>query len=154
MSELFALDQVENDRLVLEAADRKRDLIDFAVKKFAPQLEGQSGVKAIHLYSTNATLRSAIREEFSSRKVVVVEHTGEAKKSSKGNEVNQSAPFGNLKLPDKADLVVTKSALNSKIERLAAGLGAMPVVLPEGFDYVRARLEKAGVLVLVGADQK
>lgn len=148
---MMELDQAANDRLLLEAEQRRRDLIDRAVTSFAPHLAGQPDVTAIHLYSTNATLRKSIREAFQGRKTVVVEHCGSGKERKGVNEIQHGQVL--LPLPESADLVVTRSALNFRTELLAAQLKAMPVVMPEGLGYIYARLEKQGVLVIVGADQ-
>ena len=84
-------------------------------------------------------------------KVVVVEHTLSEKERKNVNAVQHEGVY--IPLPDKADLVVTKSALNSKVEWLAARLGALCVVLPEGSDYLTQRLHRQGALVLVGGAQ-
>lgn len=148
---LFDVDREENDRLVLQASQRREDLINQAVQSFAPHLAGQDGVKAIHLYSTNSSLRKAVRE-FGGGKTVIVEHCVADGRERKGvNEVQHEGVH--IPLPEKADLIVTKSGLTSKVEWLGARLGAMVAVLPEAEDYVRARLDRQGVLVLVGGDQ-
>lgn len=148
---MFPVDEQENDRLVLEESQRREQLINQAVQSFAPELARYDDVKAIHLYSTNASLRKTVRE-FGGGKTVVVEHCTADGRERKGvNEVQHEGVF--IPLPEKADLVVTKSGLNAKTEWLGARLGAMVAVLPEAGDYVRARLDKQGVLVLVGADQ-
>ena len=75
-----------------------------------------------------------------------------AGKDRKGvNEVKYEGTY--IPLPKTADLVLTKSNLNYKTELLAAQLQALPLVLPEGLDYLYKRLERASVLVLVGAEQ-
>ena len=149
---LFPNDQATNDRLLLQEEMRRQDLIDTAVSSFAPQLAGKSGVQAIHLYSTNASLKKVIRESAGSR-VIVVEYAKADGRIRKGrNEVQQDVQIW-LDIPVTADLVVTKSALNFRTELLAAQLHAMAVVLPEGLDYLYRRLDKQGVLVLVGAEQ-
>lgn len=149
---LFPHDQQTNDRLLLQEEERRRDLIDNAIRSFAPQLAGKPGVSVIHLHSTNASLRKAVRDMFEGVHVIVVEHCRADGKERKGrNEVQHDGVY--LPLPKTADLVATKSALNSKTEWLAARLRAMPVVIPEAEDYVRARLDRQGVLVIVGADQ-
>jgi hypothetical protein len=152
MSELFPIDQVENDRLLLEAVQRKRDLIDYAVKKYAPHLLNKTDVKVLHLYSTNDSLRKQIRA-FCGGKTVLVEHVLAGKAIPKGirNVVEYDAL--RLPIPKQADLVVTKTALTKKIEWLAARLNATPVVLPEATDYLVARLGKQWMLTVVGADQ-
>lgn len=141
----------ENDDLVLREAERRRGLIDQAVSKFAPRLHGQPDVTAIHLYSTNSSLRKAVRE-LGGPKTVIVEHcVADGRERRDRNEVQHEGVF--LELPKQADLVVTKSGTNSKTEWLAARLGTMVAVLPEAEEYVRARLERQQVLVLVGGDQ-
>jgi hypothetical protein len=148
---LFDVDIEENDRLLLQESQRHEDLISQAVQSFAPHLAGQEGVKAIHLYSTNSALRKAVRQ-FAGGKTLVVEHCVADGRERKGvNEVQHEGVY--IPLPEKADLVVTKSALSSRIEWLGARLGAMVAVLPEAEPYVRARLDRQNVLVLVGGDQ-
>lgn len=149
---LFPMDQSENDRLLLEAEQRKRDLIDFAVRRFAPSREGEPGLRVIHLYSTNASLRKEIRALVGG-KTIVVEHVVAETKTPKSviHEVVHDGLI--LKIPDKADFVVTKSALSRKLEWLAARLAALPVVLPEAGDYLLAALDRARVLIIVGGDQ-
>ena len=141
----------ENDDLLLREAQRRKDLIDEAVSRFAPRLHGQSGVEVVHLYSTNASLRKAVRE-IAGPKTIVVEHcVADGRERKDRNEVQHEGVF--LDLPKKADLVVTKSGTTSKVAWLAARLGTMVAVLPEAESYVRARLERQQVLVLVGGDQ-
>jgi hypothetical protein len=149
---LFDHDQDENDRLLREEEERRRDLISRAISSYAPHLSGKSGVTVLYLHSQNQSLRSYIRETYKSPKTVVVEHCTDITKERKGVNAVQEGGIV-LTLPKRADLVVTKSALNSKTEWLAARLGAMPLVLPEGGDYLRQRLSRRSVLVLVGADQ-
>lgn len=152
MEMMFSVDQAENDRLLLDEEYRRQDLLDTAVQSFAPHLLNSDGVKSVHLYSTNDSLRKAIREAFKGGKTIVVEHCVDKGRSRTGvNEVPYT--YGRLTLPEKADLVVTKSNLNSKMEWFAAGLSAMVVVLPEGLPYVFKRLERVRALILVGADQ-
>lgn len=149
---MFDLNQEENDRLLLNEEDRRRELIERAVSSFAPTLAGKSGVKAIHLYSTNATIRKWVRDTLGASKTIIVEHCGQGKERKGVNEVQQDSPFL-LKLPEQVDLMVTKTSLNFRNQIFAAQLNAMPVVIPEGEGYIRARLDKQGVLVIVGADQ-
>lgn len=150
--ELFELDQAENDRLILAEAQRVKDLIDHAVRRFAPHLSGKPDIQVVNLFSTNATLRKEIRT-IAGGKTVVVEHVATGLRSPKGviHEVQHDGIF--LPLPATADLVATKSALNKKIEWLAARLGALPIVLPEATAYLVARLKKQRVLTIVGGDQ-
>lgn len=149
---LFEVDQMENDRLLLAEEQRRQDLLELAVRSFAPHLHSTPGVKAIYLYSTNASLRKTIRDAFEGSRTVVVEHTITNGRDRKG--INQVAYEGMyITLPDKADLVVTKANLNSKTEWLAAQLKALPLVLPEGLGYLYKRLERVPALVLVGAEQ-
>lgn len=150
MTALFPIDQDQNDRLLLDAEQRRQDLIDFAVRRFAPHLEGKRDVKVIHLHSTNASLRKEIRA-LCGGKTILVEHVVTGTERKDRNEVVQEGYL--LDLPRKADLVATKSALNKKVEWLAARLSALPVVLPEGINYLAARLEKQRVLTIVGGDQ-
>lgn len=147
---MFDVDEKENERIILEESARRQNLIDQAVKRFAPQFVGQSGVRVIHVYSGNASLRKAVRE-IGGGKVIVVEHCKADGRDRKGvNEVQHDDAL--LPIPDTADLVVSRSALNSRVEWLAARLKAQVVVLPEAESYLRARLDKQGVLVVVGAD--
>lgn len=153
MTTLFPLDQAENDRLLLEAERRRQDLIDFAVRRFAPHLEGKPDVKVLNLYSTNSTLRKEIRA-LSGRKTIVVEHVMAATRTARSvvHEIVQDNGVL-LDIPSKADFVATKSALTKKVEWLAARLGALPLVLPEAGDYFTVALERARVLTVVGGDQ-
>ena len=152
MSELFPLDANANDALIESEQARREALIEKAVNRFAPRLRDDPNVEVIHLHSSNASLRQYIRENFSGSKSIVVEHCFAGKKTKHGvNEVTYDGMI--LPLPKEADLVVTKSALSTRVEWLAARLKAMPVVLPEGEAYVRARLRKQGVLVIVGGEQ-
>lgn len=150
MTTLFPLDQEQNDRLLLEAEQRKQDLIDFAVRRFAPHLEGKSDVKVIHLYSANASLRKEIRA-LCGGKTILVEHVVTGTERKDRNEVVQES--GVLELPSTADLVATKSALNSRVEWLSAKLRALPLVLPEATDFLIKLLDKRRVLTIVGGDQ-
>ena len=149
---MFPLDQAENDRLLLEAEQRKRDLIDFAVRRFAPHLEGKPDVKVLHLYSTNASLRKEIRALCGGR-TILVEHVVNQMRVPKSviHEVVQDGIM--LNIPKRADFVATRNALNKKVEWLAARLAALPVVLPEAGDYLLAALNKRRVLTVVGGDQ-
>lgn len=149
---MFQTDQATNDRLLLQEVQRRQELIDTAITSFAPQLAGKPDVSVIHLHSTNASLRKAIRDMFEGARVIVVEHCRADGRDRKGrNEVQHEGVY--LPLPPTADLVITKSNQTSKTELLAAHLKALPLVLPEGEEYLRKRLERAGVLVLVGAEQ-
>lgn len=150
MSTLFPLDQQQNDQLLLDAEGRRRDLIELAVRRFAPHLIDKPDVKVIHLYSTNASLRKEIRAVCGG-KTVVVEHVLAGTKKLNVNEMQQNGVM--LELPRIADFVATRSALNTKVEWLSARLRALPVVLPEGLDYLLGALAKAGILVIVGAEQ-
>lgn len=115
----------------------------------------------ITLYSTSDQVRSAIRTAFRSRTCDVLEITDSAKMPRVDlNEQQQPGTIGRLGLPDKVDAVVSTSALNSKTEGLAASLGlkqgrndVYPVVLPEGLEWLRNKLDQYGELVLVGSDQ-
>lgn len=152
-SSLFPIDQEANDRLLLEAEQRKQDLIDFAVRRFAPHLEGTPGVKVLNLYSTNASLRKEIRAQCGG-KTIVVEHVVAATKVPKAvvHEVVQEGAVY-LDLPTTADFVATKSGLTKKVEWLAARLHALPIVLPEAGSYLAAALERAQLLTIVGGEQ-
>ena len=147
---LFPIDQEQNDALLLAEAQRKNDLIDFAVRRFAPHREGKPDVRVIHLHSTNASLRKEIRA-ICGGKTILVEHVLAGTERKDRNEVVQEG--FRLQLPVTADLVATKSALNKKVEWLAARLKALACVLPEGQDYLMARLDKQRVLTIVGGDQ-
>ena len=152
MTALFPLDQAENDRLLLAEEQRRQDLIDFAVRRFAPHLEGKPDIKVLHLYSTNASLRKEIRS-LCGGKTIVVEHVVTQMRVPK-SVVHEIVHDGfMLDIPSSADFVATKSALTRKVEWLAARLAALPIVLPEAGDYLRAALEKARVLTVVGGDQ-
>ncbi len=115
----------------------------------------------ITLYSVNSTLRSTIRTAFKGAQYDVLEVTDATKAPQANvNEEQQAGTIGRLNLPHRADYVVTTTALNSKVEGLAATLAlrqsrndVYAVVLPEGMDYLRAQLDKRGELVLVGSDQ-
>lgn len=117
--------------------------------------------RKITLYSANDQIRSAIRSNFKSDICEVLEITDSSKYPRPDlNEKQQPGTIGRLALPDKVDAVVSTSALNSKIEGLAASLGlkqgrndVYAVVLPEALDWLKTRLERYGELVLVGADQ-
>ncbi|OMC55452.1 hypothetical protein A5747_13575 [Mycobacterium sp. IS-836] len=106
-------------------------------------------------------MRSAIRKAFEGYQYHVIEITDCSKPPRVDiNESRQSGAVGRLNLPDDADYVVTKSALNKKTESLAATLAlkqgrndVYPVVLPEAMDYLRTQLDRRGSLVLVGSDQ-
>lgn len=150
MTTLFPLDQKENDRLLLAEVQRKTDLIDYAVRRFAPHLAGKPDVRVVHLYSTNNSLRKELREMCGGR-IIVVEHALAGTNRKDRNEVVQEGV--RLDLPATADFVATKSALNSRVEWLAARLRALTVVLPEATDYLLAALDKRRVLTIVGGDQ-
>ena len=146
----YAIDGEANQRLIENEDRRRRILVDRAIQSYAPTLAGKPDVHAIYLYSSNSSLRKLVREMAGAR-VVVVEHCLAEKERKNVNAVQQEGMY--ITLPDTADLVVTKSALNSKVEWLAARLKALPCVLPEATDYCMARLRKVGALVLVGGDQ-
>ncbi|RAV17483.1 hypothetical protein DQP57_00200 [Mycobacterium colombiense] len=150
MTTLFPLDQEQNDKLLLQEAQRKQDLIDFATRRFAPHLVDKPDVRLINLYSTNASLRKEIRALCGDR-IICVEHVVAATGRKDRNEMVQEGMY--LDLPQSADLVATKSALNTKVEWLAARLGALPIVLPEATNYLMALLEKKHVLTIVGGEQ-
>lgn len=150
---MMPLDHAENDRLLLDAEDRRQRLIEIAVSSFAPHLADKLDVEVVHLHSTNASLRKAIRTLFEGSKVIVVEHCLGGNKARKGiNEIQEDSSI-HLKLPPHVDIVATKANLNYKTSLFAAQLKADAVVLPEAEDYLRARLKKVGALVIVGADQ-
>lgn len=55
--------------------------------------------------------------------------------------------------PKRADVVVTMGALDSKdTQFLAMRLGAMPVVLPEGGEWLGDRIAEGRYSVLAGSD--
>lgn len=149
---MIDIDLAENDRLLLEAENRRRDLINLATQRFNPRLTDDPDVKVIHLYSTNDTLRKAIRE-MGGGKTIVVEHCLDSMRVQKKNqnEIRQEGTF--LTLPKTADLVVSKSTITSAVAWLAARVQALPCVLPEATEYVLQRLDKQRVLVIVGSDQ-
>lgn len=148
---MFDVDEKENERIILEESARRQDLIDQAVKRFAPTLARFDDVKVIHLYSTNASLRTFMRT-LTGGKTVLVEHVKGSNKERKGvHEISHEGEL--LPLPPTADLVATKSSLNAKTEWLAARLKAQAVVVPECDSYIRALLDKKGALVIVGAEQ-
>lgn len=151
MTTLFQIDQQANDRLLLSEAERKRDAIDFAVRRFAPQLTGkEDDVTVMHLYSTNASLRKEIRSLTGTR-TILVEHCLTDTRRLKIHEMTQEGMF--LTLPKEADIVATRTALNKRVEWLAAGLKAQVIVLPEAAEYMTARLKKQRVLIIVGGEQ-
>lgn len=97
----------------------------------------------ISLYSSNARIRSIIRESFPE----VVEYAD-------GDAV------GRIKLPERVDVVVSYAALNSATEGFAAKLALQQgrndvyaTVVPESIEWLSQRLGKMGSLVLVGSDQ-
>jgi len=112
-----------------------------------------NSVKTIELYSTNSTLRSWVRENLARPgRVEVIEHCKAGPKSRANvNEVQHEGVF--VPLPDSADIVLTKSALNSKTEWLAARLNALPAVIPEADSWLRDKVAKMDKLVIVGAEQ-
>jgi hypothetical protein len=123
-------------------------------------MTGRTKLK-ITLYSTDNAIRSAIREAFKGYAYEVWEVTDSAKMARAGiNEQQQTGTYRRLSLPDVVDYVVSKSALNSNTEGLAANLAlkqgrndVYAVVIPEALDWLRDKLAKKGELVLVGADQ-
>lgn len=148
---MIDMDAQENDRLLLAEAERRRELINQAVSSFAPHLRDAPGLQVVHVHSANASLRKLIRDMFKGSRAIVVEHCRADGRERRGrNEVQHECVH--LPLPRFVDLVITKANLNFKIELLAAQLKALPVVLPEGEDYLRARLDRQSVLVLAGAD--
>lgn len=115
----------------------------------------------ITLYSVDDGVRSAIRKAFTGYAYEVTEITHSAGMGrARVNEEQQEGTTGRLNLPDRVDAVVSRAALNSRSEGLAATLGlkqkrndVYAVVLPEALDWLRDQLSKRGELVLVGADQ-
>lgn len=151
-SVLFDVNPNEADAILEREAQRQWELIDQAVERFAPHLQATPDVRVIHVHSSNASLRKLIREEFTGAHTLVVEHCFAGKKTKHGvHEVTHEGIV--LPIPDTADLVVTKTGLNTKVEWLAARLKAQACVLPEAFPYMGALLEKRGVLVMVGGEQ-
>jgi hypothetical protein len=115
----------------------------------------------ITLYSTSDSIRKVIREAFKGHAYTVNEITDSVKAPRVSiNEEQQMGTVGRLNLPDRVDAIVSVAALNSKTEGLAATLAlkqnrndVYAVVMPEGMDWLRGKLDKYGELVLVGADQ-
>lgn len=115
----------------------------------------------IVLYSVDNAIRSAIRKEFEGDQHELIEITDSTKFGRPGiNEQRQEGAVGRLNLPDNVDLVVSRSALNSRTEGLAASLAlkqgrndVYAVVIPEAISFLRNQLTKRGSLILVGADQ-
>lgn len=149
---LFDINHEENDRLILAEEDRRRQLIESAVKSFAPHLEGKDGLRVIHLWSTNDSLRKEVRDAFGGGKTIVVEHCLNKRGQGKGHQIKHDGMV--IDIPKKADMVVTKTDLNKRIELFAAQLDALPVVLPEGIPYIHERLKKTDLLVMVGGEQR
>lgn len=114
----------------------------------------------VTLYSVNGALRSKIRTAFKGSRYELIEVTDSKKYSADNvNEIRQNT-IDRLALPEHVDFVVTASGLNSKTEGLAATLALKQgrndvyvVVIPEAMDFLRAKLDERGELVLVGADQ-
>jgi DNA-binding response OmpR family regulator len=115
----------------------------------------------IVLYSCDLGIRSAIRKAFEGDNYEVIEITDGSKFAREGiNEQQQQGTISRLTLPDYVDYVVSKAALNSGIEGLAASLALKqkrndiyPVVIPEAMGFLRDQLERRGQLVLIGGDQ-
>lgn len=113
------------------------------------------------LYSCDLGIRSAIRKAFKGEQYEVIEVTDGSKFAREGiNEQQQAGTMGRLELPDDADYVVSKAALNSRIEGLAASLALKqkrndiyPVIIPEAMGFLRDQLARRGELVLIGGDQ-
>ena len=106
----------------------------------------------IVLYSCDDGIRATIRKELGSFQVEIHEIPDAIDL--------KAAKIGRLDLPSEVDYVVTKAALNKSSEGLAASLAlkqnrndVFAVVLPEGLDFLRGKLDKRGKLVLVGSDQ-
>jgi hypothetical protein len=58
-----------------------------------------------------------------------------------------------LELPHRAHFIASLAALSSPLERFAAGRGALPVVIPEGCDYLVARAQTmTGEVIVIGSD--
>ncbi|MBO0676867.1 hypothetical protein JRC04_05280 [Mycolicibacterium sp. S2-37] len=114
----------------------------------------------VTLYSVNVALRSHIRKAFDGHQYEVIEVTDSKKFGAEDSKVIRQDTIDRLNLPDNADYVVTTTGLNSKVEGLAATLSLKQgrndvyvIVLPEGMDFLRNKLDQRGELVLVGADQ-
>jgi hypothetical protein len=122
------------------------------IKQFAPRLLHDPDARVIHLYSTNSALRTLIREHFSGAKTLVVEYCGPAP-ANQPDRIHAVNHDGRLPLPARADLVVTKTNLTSRVEWFAASLGTNVAVLPEAVGYVETLLSRSGVLTLVGGEQ-
>lgn len=153
MDMMFDINPADNDRLLMDEETRRQELLDQAVRSFAPHLAGKTDVKVVHLHSTNDSLRKELRESFAGSKTILVEHCLNRRGDRKGiHQVKHDGMI--IPIPKTADMVVTKSSLNSRIELFAAQLDALAVVLPEGLPYIHRRLAKSSVLVMVGAEQR
>lgn len=151
-SVLFDVNPNEADAILEREAQRQWELIDQAVERFAPHLQATPDVRVIHVHSSNASLRKAIREEFTGAKTLVVEHCFAGRKPKHGvHEITHEGMI--LPLPEEADLVATKTGLTKRVEWLGARLKAQVCVIPESFPYIWARLQKQGLLVIVGGEQ-
>lgn len=105
-------------------------------------------LRVVHLYSNNAALRNAVRDIIGTRPLLVEHVTTPSRKQDRVEEVHHEPV---LPLPAEADFLVTKLNLSVQIERQAARLNAMPLVLPEAGDYLMQALERRQLLVLVGS---
>lgn len=56
-------------------------------------------------------------------------------------------------LPRNAEFVATGNQLSPGLERFAAQYGAMPVVLPEGAEYLAGKA-RVGDIVVIGSDHR
>lgn len=115
----------------------------------------------VTLYSSDNGIRSAIRTAFEGAGYDVLEVTDASKPERTDiNEERQPGTIGRLGLPKLVDAVVSTAAANKRSEGLAASMALMQnrndvylYVLPEALDALRAKLDRLGELVLVGADQ-
>lgn len=115
---------------------------------------------SIELFSCDDTIRSAIRTAFKGNQYSLTEITDSKKPPRTDINEQRQSTIGRLDLPDRVDFVVSRSALNRKTEGLAATLAlkqnrsdVYAVVLPEGLDWLRTKLDERQNLVLVGSDQ-
>lgn len=115
----------------------------------------------ITLYSADNGIRSYIRKAFEGVGYELLEVTDASKAERVDvNEERQPGTIGRLVLPERVDAVVTKTALNTRVEGLAASLALRQgrndvycYVLPQAIDPLRDKLDRLGELVIVGGDQ-
>lgn len=115
----------------------------------------------ITLYSADNGIRSYIRKAFEGAGYDLLEITDASKAERVDiNEERQPGTIGRLELPERVDAVVTKTALNTRIESLTASLALRQgrndvycYVLPQALNPLRDKLDSLGEIVLVGGDQ-